>query len=138
MTDWHKKQQEFNLKNSFKRQRKRKKMEEETTKDKAFFLIWSSSISILLSGLSAAMPSMYPHAKCILLALKDKGIDVAIASRSSTADIAKVFLDKLEVQSIFVAQVSKMGVTSILVDNGVNLEALRQGLTKFKHSTESS
>ncbi|KAL8150837.1 hypothetical protein V2J09_020645, partial [Rumex salicifolius] len=123
------------------------------------------------------MPSLYPHAKSILYALKDKGIDVAIASRSPTADIAKAFLDKLELQPIFVAQeifsswthktdhfqrihrrtripynsmlffddedrniqsVSKMGVTSILVDDGVNLGALRQGLTKFKKNAESS
>ena len=27
-----------------------------------------------------------------------------------------------------------MGVTSILVDNGVNLEALRQGLTTYAHN----
>lgn len=51
------------------------------------------------------MPSLYPHAKGILYALKDKGIDVAIASRSPTPDIAKAFLQKLGVQSMFVAQV---------------------------------
>ena len=51
------------------------------------------------------MPSLYPHAKGILYALKDKGIDVAIASRSPTPDIAKTFLDKLGIQSMFVAQV---------------------------------
>ncbi|XP_073525510.1 magnesium-dependent phosphatase 1-like [Phyllobates terribilis] len=123
------------------------------------------------------MPSLYPHAKDILYALKDKGVDIAIASRSPTADIAKAFLDKLELQPLFVTQeifssrtdktdhfqrihrrtripynsmlffddedrniqaVSKMGVTSILVDYGVNLGALRQGLTKFKKNTESS
>jgi magnesium-dependent phosphatase 1 len=53
------------------------------------------------------MPSLYPHAKGILYALKDKGIDLAIASRSPTADIAKTFLDKLSIKSMFVAQVSK-------------------------------
>ncbi|KAF7113158.1 hypothetical protein RHSIM_RhsimUnG0154900 [Rhododendron simsii] len=83
------------------------------------------------------MLSLYPHAKGILHALKDKGIDVAIASRSPTVDIAKAFLDKLDMRSMFVAQdrnieaVSKMGVTSILVGNGVNLEAFRQGLMEF-------
>ncbi|GMH03034.1 hypothetical protein Nepgr_004873 [Nepenthes gracilis] len=119
------------------------------------------------------MPSLYPHAKGILFALKDKGIDVAVASRSPTPDIAKTFLDKLGVQSMFVSQeifssythktehfqriqwrtripftsmlffddedrniqaVKKMGVTSILVD-GVNLEALRQGLTEFSKNS---
>ncbi|KAL3730011.1 hypothetical protein ACJRO7_027074 [Eucalyptus globulus] len=50
------------------------------------------------------MPSLYPHAKSILYALKDKGIDVAIASRSPTLDIAKTFLEKLSLKSMFVAQ----------------------------------
>ncbi|KMT00880.1 hypothetical protein BVRB_9g221530 [Beta vulgaris subsp. vulgaris] len=50
------------------------------------------------------MPSLYPHVKGILYALKDKGIDIAIASRSPTPDIAKTFLDKLGIQSMFVAQ----------------------------------
>ncbi|XP_058069331.1 uncharacterized protein LOC131218671 [Magnolia sinica] len=120
------------------------------------------------------MPSLYPHAKGILYALKDKGIDIAIASRSPTPDIAKTFLNKLEIQSMFVAQeifsswthktdhfqrihrrtevpyksmlffddedrnieaVSQMGVTSILVNNGVNLGALRLGLTNFTRNS---
>ncbi|KAE8009287.1 hypothetical protein FH972_005734 [Carpinus fangiana] len=119
------------------------------------------------------MPSLYPHAKGILYALKDKGIDLAIASRSPTADIAKTFLDKLGVKSMFVAQeifsswthktdhfqrihsrtgvpinsmlffddenrniqaVSKMGATSILVDKGINLTALQEGLTRFSEN----
>ncbi|KAF8404709.1 hypothetical protein HHK36_009597 [Tetracentron sinense] len=123
------------------------------------------------------MPSMYPHARGILYALKDKGIDVAIASRSPTPDIAKTFLDKLGIQSMFVAQeifsswthktehfqriqrrtgvpfdsmlffddedrnikaVSKMGVTSILVGDGANLGALRQGLMDFSQNLGSS
>ncbi|KAK0597780.1 hypothetical protein LWI29_028527 [Acer saccharum] len=50
------------------------------------------------------MPSMYPHAKGILHALKDKGIDVAVASRSPTPDIANTFLQKLSIDSIFVAK----------------------------------
>ncbi|EEF39745.1 magnesium-dependent phosphatase 1 [Ricinus communis] len=122
------------------------------------------------------MPSLYPHAKGILYALKDKGIDVAIASRSPTPDIANTFLDKLSLKSMFVAQeifsswthktehfqrihsrtgvsfnsmlffddedrniqsVSKMGVTSILVSNGVNLGALRQGLTRFSQNVNT-
>lgn len=52
------------------------------------------------------MPRLYPHAKGILLALKERGVDVAVASRSPSADIAKTFLDKLEIRSMFVAQVS--------------------------------
>ncbi|KAK0590125.1 hypothetical protein LWI29_022964 [Acer saccharum] len=84
------------------------------------------------------MPSMYPHAKGILHALKDKGIDVAVASRSPTPDIANTFLQKLSIDSIFVAKVSKMGVTSILVGKGVNLGALRQGLTKFSRNWSTS
>ncbi|CAL5358272.1 unnamed protein product [Camellia sinensis] len=123
------------------------------------------------------MPSLFPHAQGILYALKDKGIDVAIASRSPTADIAMTFLEKLDVRSMLVAQeifsswthktehfqrinrrtgvpynsmlffddedrnieaVSKMGVTSILVEDGVNLEALREGLMKFSQIPGSS
>lgn len=123
------------------------------------------------------MPHLYTHAKGIMYALKDKGIDMAIASRSPTPDIAKTFLTKLEIQSMFVAQeifsswthktehfqrihrrtgvpfksmlffddedrniesVSNMGVTSILVGDGVTLGALRQGLTNFAHNTISS
>ncbi|KAF5733366.1 putative Magnesium-dependent phosphatase [Tripterygium wilfordii] len=123
------------------------------------------------------MPSLYPHAKGILHALKDKGIDVAVASRSPTADIAKTFLGKLSLTSMFVVReifsswthktehfqkihtrtgvpfksmlffddedrniraVSKMGVTSILVGNGVNLGALREGLTKFSQNVNTS
>ncbi|KAK3000388.1 hypothetical protein RJ639_021966 [Escallonia herrerae] len=123
------------------------------------------------------MPSLYPHAKGILSALQDKGVDVAIASRSPTADIAKTFLDKLGIKSMFVAQeifsswthktehfqrinrrtgvpykamlffddedrnieaVTKMGVTSILVGDGVNLGAFRQGLVEFSRNFASS
>ncbi|KAG6417435.1 hypothetical protein SASPL_119594 [Salvia splendens] len=119
------------------------------------------------------MPSLYPHVKGILHALKDKGIDIAVASRSPTPDKANTFLEKLGIKSFFVAQeifsswthktvhfqklkqrtgvpynemlffddedrniqaVSKMSVTSILVDDGVDLGALRQGLTKFSQN----
>ncbi|KVI10901.1 magnesium-dependent phosphatase 1 [Cynara cardunculus var. scolymus] len=123
------------------------------------------------------MPSMYPHAKGILHALRDKGVDMAIASRSPSRDIAETFIDKLGIKSMFVAQeifsswshktehfkkiqqktrvpyesmlffddedrntetVSKMGVTSILVNNGVTLGALRQGLTQFSQGPTST
>ncbi|KAL4555942.1 hypothetical protein LXL04_038576 [Taraxacum kok-saghyz] len=123
------------------------------------------------------MPSMYPHAKGILSALKEKGVDMAIASRSPTRDIAETFVDKLGIKSMFVAQeifsswshktehfkkiqqktqvsydkmlffddedrnidsVSKMGVTSILVNNGVTIGAFREGLTQFSKGPSSS
>ncbi|KAF7829283.1 magnesium-dependent phosphatase 1-like [Senna tora] len=123
------------------------------------------------------MPYLYPQARGILYALKEKGIDMAIASRSPTSNIAKSFLKKLGIQSLFVAQeifsswthktdhfqrihrktgipygsmlffddedrnigaVSKMGVTSILVGDGVNLAALRKGLSEFSRSLGSS
>ncbi|KAF3439205.1 hypothetical protein FNV43_RR17480 [Rhamnella rubrinervis] len=122
-------------------------------------------------------PYLYPEARGIVYALKEKGIDMAVASRSPTPNIAKAFLGNLGIQSFFVAQeifsswthktdhfqkihrktwvpftsmlffddedrnidaVSKMGVTSILVDNGVNLGALRQGLTEFTLKASSS
>lgn len=51
------------------------------------------------------MPSMYPQAKGILHAFKDKGVNLAIASRSPTPDIANAFLQKLGIKSMFVAQV---------------------------------
>ncbi|CAN0921162.1 Magnesium-dependent phosphatase 1 [Linum grandiflorum] len=120
------------------------------------------------------MPSLYPHAKGILYALKDKGIHLAIASRSPTPATATTFLDKLNINSFFPTQeiffswthktqhfqkihsrtgvpfnsmlffddednnintMSKMGVTGILVGNGVNLGALRKGLTSFSQNT---
>ncbi|EOX91941.1 Haloacid dehalogenase-like hydrolase superfamily protein isoform 2 [Theobroma cacao] len=105
-------------------------------------------------------PYLYQHAKAILL-----------------AQIAKTFLDKLGIRSMFVAEeifsswthktehfqrihrrtgvpfssmlffddedrnieaVSKMGVTSIYVGNGVNFRALRQGLSEFLQKSEPS
>lgn len=50
-------------------------------------------------------PYLYPHAKGILNALKVHGIDVAIASRSPTSEIARTLLDKLGLRSMFVAEV---------------------------------
>nr|GMC87661.1 magnesium-dependent phosphatase 1 [Ipomoea batatas] len=50
------------------------------------------------------MPKLYPQTKGILYALKDKGVNVAIASRSPTPDIANAFLEKLEIKSMFAAQ----------------------------------
>ncbi|CAA7404332.1 unnamed protein product [Spirodela intermedia] len=131
------------------------------------YTLWPFYCDFLSEG---EMPRLYPQTMGILYALKDKGIDVAIASRSPTPDIAKTFLDNLGIQSSFVAQeifsswthktehfqrihrrtgvpfksmlffddedrniqaVSSMGVTSIYVHNGVNLEAFRLGLSTF-------
>ncbi|KAM5555186.1 hypothetical protein ABKV19_023200 [Rosa sericea] len=107
---------------------------------------------------------------------------MAVASRSPTPDVAKLFLQTLDISSLFVTQeifesrthksethktdhfqrihattgvpftsmpffddedrnihaVSKMGVTSILVGNGVNLKALSQGLSEFSRKSASS
>lgn len=52
------------------------------------------------------MPSLYPQAKGILSALNEKGIEMAIASRSPTSDIANTFLDRLNLKPMFVAKVS--------------------------------
>ncbi|KAJ3683900.1 hypothetical protein LUZ60_014127 [Juncus effusus] len=118
-------------------------------------------------------PSLYRDAKGVIYALKDKGIEMAVASRSPTPDIAKTFLDKLGISSLFVQQeifssrthktdhfqriqrrtgipynsmlffddedrnidcVSKMGVASILVENGVNLDEFKRGLREFASS----
>lgn len=48
----------------------------------------------------------YPHATGITQALKDKGVDLAVASRSPTPDIAKSYLEIMGIQSLFIAQVS--------------------------------
>ncbi|PKA46336.1 hypothetical protein AXF42_Ash020860 [Apostasia shenzhenica] len=121
------------------------------------------------------VPRLYREAYSILHALNDKGIELAIASRSPTPDIANTFLNKLGIQSMFLAKeifsswthktehfegihrrtgvpfesmlffddeyrnidsVSRMGVTSILVDNGVNLRELRIGLEKFAEKSK--
>ncbi|MCO5579368.1 hypothetical protein L7F22_064319 [Adiantum nelumboides] len=123
-------------------------------------------------------PRLYPEARGILNALKEKEVKMAIASRTPTPDIAQVFLNKLGLANFFVdmeifpswthktehlknihqktsipynsmlffddedrniQSVSRMGVTSILVDDGVNIKALREGLTDFaKSGSESS
>ncbi|KAK8529782.1 hypothetical protein V6N12_060552 [Hibiscus sabdariffa] len=72
-------------------------------------------------------PCLYPEAKGILCALKEKGIDTAIVSRSATPDFANAFLEKLGIKSLFVTKVSDMGVTGILVSNGLDLDAMSRG-----------
>eukprot|EP00252_Welwitschia_mirabilis_P014119 TRINITY_DN31161_c0_g1_i1.p1 TRINITY_DN31161_c0_g1~~TRINITY_DN31161_c0_g1_i1.p1 ORF type:complete len:185 (+),score=21.52 TRINITY_DN31161_c0_g1_i1:237-791(+) len=118
-------------------------------------------------------PSLYPHANGILHALQEKGVSMAIASRSPTPGVAKTFLNKLGITSLFSAMeifpswthktqhfqkiqqktgvpfnamlffddedrnidsVSKMGVTSIWLGNGINLEAFKTGLRSYARS----
>ncbi|CAH9095239.1 unnamed protein product [Cuscuta epithymum] len=113
---------------------------------------------------------LYPQAREILLALHEMGIGVAIASRTPTPNIARAFLLKLGLGSIFIAKemfpsrspktehferihrrtmvpynqmlffddekrnidaASQMGVTGILVNNGINFKALYEGLLAF-------
>lgn len=121
-------------------------------------------------------PSLYPQAKGILNALKEKGVAMAIASRTPTPSIANAFLNKLGITSFFTAMeiypssthktqhfqkiqqktglpfksmlffddenrnieaVSNLGATSILVGNGVNLDALKKGLRSYSGSSAS-
>ncbi|AQK63085.1 Haloacid dehalogenase-like hydrolase (HAD) superfamily protein [Zea mays] len=79
-------------------------------------------------------PSLFRHARGIMYALKEKGIDMAIASRSPTPDIAKVFLDKLEFQSMFVAQVRILPQPAVIfVWVVVSLSAYKNSL--MQHSS---
>lgn len=64
------------------------------------------------------IPWLYPQARGIIYALKDKGIEMAIASRSPTSDVAKAFLAKLGIQSMFTVQVS-FAINSYLI-GGLN------------------
>lgn len=52
------------------------------------------------------IPYLYPQARGILNALKDKGIEMAIASRASRRGVAKSFLEKLGIHFMFSSQVS--------------------------------
>jgi magnesium-dependent phosphatase 1 len=118
-------------------------------------------------------PSLYPEAMGILNALKQKGVTMAVASRTPTPDIANCFLNKLGIPSFFadmqiypsythkvehfqkirqntgipyksmlffddesrnIQSVSQLGVTSMLVEDGVNLKALEQGLQHYAES----
>ncbi|KAG5104525.1 hypothetical protein JHK82_041495 [Glycine max] len=96
------------------------------------------------------MPSLYPHAKGILLALKEKGIDEIIYSswthktdhfqrihsRAGVPFNSMLFLDD---ENMNIQAVSKMGgVTSILVGDGVNLGSLREGLTQSSRNWNAS
>lgn len=51
-------------------------------------------------------PSLYPEAKGILHALKQKGVTMAVASRTPTPDIARNFLNKLSLVNHFADMVS--------------------------------
>lgn len=115
-------------------------------------------------------PTLYPDAMAILEAFKDRGVSLAVASRTITPDIAACFLQKLGLQESFIVQeiypswehktghfkeiqrksgiaydrmlffddedrntdaVGRLGVTSILVEDGLCFEALRAGLHAF-------
>ena len=52
------------------------------------------------------MPYLYPQATGIIHAIREKGIDVAIASRSPAPAIAESLLEKLGLESFFAAQVN--------------------------------
>lgn len=65
-------------------------------------------------------PSLYRDAKGIMYALRDKGVDMAIASRSPTPDIANTFLDKLSMKSLFVATVSIQSQILFVIDKQAN------------------
>ncbi|KAK3143220.1 hypothetical protein QOZ80_4BG0360150 [Eleusine coracana subsp. coracana] len=47
------------------------------------------------------IPYLYPQARGILNALKDKGVEMAIASRASRRGVAKTFLEILGIHSMF-------------------------------------
>ncbi|KAL6347461.1 hypothetical protein AAG906_025706 [Vitis piasezkii] len=94
------------------------------------------------------MPSLYPHAEGILYALKEKGIDMAIEIFSSWSHKTEHFqrihrrtgvpfnsMLFFDDEDRNIESVSKTGVTSILVGNGLNIGALRQGLTKFSQNS---
>ncbi|KAG0568500.1 hypothetical protein KC19_6G023600 [Ceratodon purpureus] len=122
-------------------------------------------------------PSLYPEAKGVLDALRQKGVTMAVASRTPTPDIARCFLNKLNITDYFVnmqiypswshkvehfqkilqstdipykdmlffddedrniRSVSQLGATSILVNDGVNLRALAQGLQQHGRPSASS
>lgn len=68
-------------------------------------------------------PRLYPHATDILYALKDKGVKLAIASRSPTPVIANTFLEKLGIKSMFDAQVRKVHMRYIPYSCILNLHA---------------
>ncbi|RLM69529.1 HAD-superfamily phosphatase, subfamily IIIC containing protein, expressed [Panicum miliaceum] len=52
------------------------------------------------------IPYLYPQARGILNALKDKGVETAIASRASRRGVAKSFLEKLGIHFMFGTQIS--------------------------------
>ncbi|KAL2903963.1 hypothetical protein RDABS01_002673 [Bienertia sinuspersici] len=146
-------QQKVKTEKKIKRREKEQNKEDERVKDEAMQVMGSFQLlpKLVVFDLDFTiwpfycecrskreMPSLYPDVKGILYALKDKGIDVAIASRSSTPEIAKTILDKLGIQSMFVAQVNNMGAKSILVKNGITQHAFRQGLMEFSQKYKAS
>lgn len=87
------------------------------------------------------MPSLYPQAKGIVSALKEKGIEMAIASRSPTSDIANTFLDKLNLKPMFVAKVSLihfkvMFVPDEFIIKSVLDDCFQEIYSSWSHKTE--
>jgi hypothetical protein len=69
-----------------------------------FFCLVSTCCSECKS--SKENPSLYPKAKGVLSALWQKGVTMAVASRTPTPDIAWCFLNKLNITDYFVNMVS--------------------------------
>ncbi|KAJ4838518.1 hypothetical protein Tsubulata_006098 [Turnera subulata] len=91
------------------------------------------------------MPSLYPQAKGILNAFKEKGFDMAIASRSPTPDIANTFLDKMNFKPMFVAKAWSFsslafgmsvpqGMISIIPGSGFGLRLSEFTGSRFVHN----
>jgi hypothetical protein len=54
------------------------------------------------------IPYLYPQVRGILNALKEKGVEMAIASRASRRGVAKTFLEILGIHIMFGAQVRSL------------------------------
>eukprot|EP00891_Asterochloris_glomerata_P005641 jgi/Astpho2/5641/Aster-02890 len=81
-------------------------------------------------------PHLYPEARQVLDALRDKGVRMAVASRTPTPPVASAFLQKLGGGSMTLVrclQVSKLGVTSFLVSEaeGVSCRSFTQALQQY-------
>lgn len=75
-----------------------------------FYSFFSPTKTMLFSKSSECRskhdtPSLFPHSRGILHALKHQNIPAAIASKSPTPDIATTYLNKLGIRSMFVAEV---------------------------------
>ncbi|OEL19546.1 hypothetical protein BAE44_0019435 [Dichanthelium oligosanthes] len=106
------------------------------------FLLYSASIyAEILLGIDRLpkdeIPYLYPQARGILNALKDKGVEMAIASRASRRGVAKSYLENLGINFMFGVQTNKLGVSCVRVEKGITLEKLRIGLSNFAKASAS-